>query len=113
MGGGVVLAVAFPASAESTAPPARQIVTAVAGTSTLTMKSGFSQYLFVGGSSAGAVNTQTTFGHIDNYNCGAPKSQGPIGPSPAADPQGSFTTTGDVSAIAGVAISGYSVRRLA
>jgi hypothetical protein len=109
---GLVLAVAVPAGAQAPSPPAQQIVTALSRHATLTMKSGLSQYLFVGGSSADAVNSQTTFQHIGNINCGSPRSQGPIGPSTAGDAQGSFVTTGKVSAIAGVGISGYSVKPL-
>jgi hypothetical protein len=107
---GLVLAVAVPANAQSSAsPPVQRIVTAVARTSHLTMKSGYSEYLFVGGSSAGAAITKTSFKHYGRVNCGAPESQGPVGPSTAADPQGSFASTGTVAVVAGVAISGYSV----
>jgi hypothetical protein len=80
-------------------------VTAVARGSSLTMKSGFSQYLFVGGSEAGAVNTKSTFGDPPG-GCG----QTPIGHSPSGNPRGSFRTTGNLSVIAGIGVSGYSVR---
>jgi hypothetical protein len=89
-----------------------QIVTKVARASTLTMKSGYSHYLFVGGSSAGAAIENTTFGHYSDANCGHPRSQGPLGPSAATSPEGSFTTTGAVAVIAGVATTGYSLRHL-
>lgn len=109
---GLVLAVALPAGARASSAPAQEMVTAVARTSHLTMKSGFSKYLFVGGSSAQAANSQTTFAHFGNILCGPPPSEGPMGPSTKGGARGSFHTSGDVSAIAGVGISGYSVKRL-
>jgi hypothetical protein len=78
------------------------------------MQSGFSHYLFVGGSTFGGDISKTSFDHITTPgNCtGAPSRhmQYPFGPSKATSPQGSFSTTGTLAAIAGVAISGYSVK---
>jgi hypothetical protein len=125
---GLLLVVAVPAgarplSADAGARPlpaagARpaQIVTAVNNGSTLTLDSGFGHYLYVGASSAGAVIRQTTFGHVQDLGrCGMrPRaSESPIGPSHPPSDEGSFTTTGSVAVLAGVAVSGYSVHDIA
>jgi len=108
---GLVLAVAAPAGAQPRSsgrtPPDQQIVTAFARQSSLTMTSGLSRYLFVGGSSADADISATTFRHIRDIGCRSHPSQGPVGPS--SSDQGSFVTTGSVAAIAGVGLSGYTV----
>jgi hypothetical protein len=117
---GLVLAVAVPAGAQDRSAPAQQIVTAVARTSTLTMKSGFSQYLFVGGSSADALMTHTTFEHESTETCvethpntiTGHKTQAPVGLSQPSVAKGSFTTSGNVAVIAGVGISGYSAQSI-
>jgi hypothetical protein len=119
---GLVFAVAVPASARpASSSPAQQIVTRVAQTSSLTMKSGFSQYLYVGGTSADAKITGTSFHHIPDARCAwqPPRgivhqtgSQGPVGPSSPASAEGSFTTSGDVAVIAGIGLKGYKVESM-
>ena len=105
---GLVFAVAVPASAQS--QPAQQIVTSVAKGSSITMPTGYSHYLYVGASSAGARIEGTSFAHESHALC-THHGQTPIGPSNPASSQGSFTTNGSLAAVAGVAVSGYSLSK--
>ena len=103
-------------SAASVSASGSQITTAVAQGSSLAMSSGGSHYLFVGGSSAGSVIKDTTFAHVQDLSrCHVRPyaSQGPIGPSHRATATGSFTSTGPLSVLAGVALSGYAVQNVA
>jgi hypothetical protein len=102
------LVLVIPAVSSSASPPALRIITAASRTSSLTMKSGFSHYIFVGGSSFGAGISQTSFQHVRESACLRNATQWPIGKS--ASSQGSFSSSGSVSAIAGIGISGYSVK---
>jgi len=112
---GLVLAVAVPAAAHARTAPARQIVTAVAQRSSITMRSGFSQYFYVGSSSTDAQMNDSSFGYGDRFACATPglrrSTETPIGHS--TSDEASFSSTGLTSGIAGVGISGYSWKRTA
>jgi hypothetical protein len=90
---------------------ARRMVSGAVGTSTLNLPAGFSQYLFVGGSAAEASVTDATFGSQTYPSCANTMNEVPMGFSHPPTPEGSFATTGTVAVLAGVAFSGYSVRR--
>jgi hypothetical protein len=91
-------------------PPNPRIFTAVSDTSNLRLQSGFRHYLYVAGTSAGALMTASSF-QYDEFTCGTTSDRiEPIGRSMPMSNQATFTTDGDVSALGGVAISGDSVK---
>ena len=107
LAGGAVVVLPGPTAG---ARPASSIVSAVEKGSSLTLRSGATTYLYVGGSSANAVMSDSSFGSVPLASpCGVKRSQAPLGTSSSS--QGSFISTGTKSAIAGVAETGYTVTR--
>jgi len=109
---GLVMAVAVPANAEPSASAAPAIVSAVHRGSSITMPSGYSHYIYVGGASANAVLSRSTFGGYPegDWAKACTHKQGVDAVGPSTSPTGSFATDGSVAAIAGVGISGYTVK---
>jgi hypothetical protein len=107
---GLAVAVAIPANAQASAGSSQAIVTAVHHGDSITMPSGYSHYVYVGGSSANAVLSHSTFGGRPegSESCIGKSGQDAVGIT--SSPTGSFQTDGSVAAIAGVGISGYSVQ---
>jgi hypothetical protein len=97
------------ASARGSTP---SIVTVARKGVSVTVPGAPSQYFFVGSTSDSATMSDSSFGEIGKRagTCPNPagtwKTAGPVGSSSMAT--GSFSSTGAVSAIAGVGISGYS-----
>jgi hypothetical protein len=100
-------ATSLPVSAGVTPKP--PVVTAVSDTSSLGMQSGYPHYLYVAATSAGATITASSF-QYDDFSCGTTLNRfEPDGRSMPISDEATFTTNGDVAALAGVAVAGYSV----